>query len=230
MRGIEGSGECIGLWAGFAEIYRHMSSPRRRQFFLVLGLMFAGAVAELATIGAVMPFLTLLAGSRPSTPFGVPSVLTSPRGGDPLLVAAATFILVAAMAGFIRLQLVRSARTFVFGLGHEINAEIQRRVLLQPFSFHIHRNTSTLLSALNKTEVVMLELLLPLMRAVSAGVIAAFVLAFLLFIAPLATLFVTFAFAGTYVLISAGNRKRLDANSAILGSAEDDRLKIVQES
>ena len=146
------------------------------------------------------------------------------------MVAATIFILVAVMAGLTRLLLLRSARSFVFRLGHEINAEIQRRVLAQPFSFHVDRNTSTLLSALNKTEVVMLELLLPLMRAITAGAIASFVIAFLLFIAPLATLFVAVVFVTTYLVISAVSRRRLEANSAILGTADDDRLKIVQES
>ncbi len=231
MSGTEAAGQDVGVWAGLKQIYRHMSPPRRRQFFLVLVLMFAGALAELATIGAVMPFLALLAeGTGRFARSWLPLTRMSRLGGDPLLIAATIFMIVATIAGLTRLQLVRSARAFVFGLGHEINAEIQRRVLLQPFSFHVHRNTSTLLSALNKTEVVMLDLLLPLMRAVTAGVIASFVIAFLLLIAPLATLFVAAAFAMTYLLISTVSRKRLAENSAILGTADDDRLKIVQES
>jgi ATP-binding cassette subfamily B protein len=68
------------------------------------------------------------------------------------------------------------------------------------------------------------------MRAVTAGVIASFMIAFLFFIAPVATMFLAVTFVGTYLIISAIAQKRLDLNSRILGSAEDDRLKIVQES
>ena len=38
-----------------------LSPRRRRQFLVVVALMMAGALAELATIGAVIPFLSLLA-------------------------------------------------------------------------------------------------------------------------------------------------------------------------
>ena len=221
----------MGVRAGLKQIYARMSRRRRRQFYLILFLMVAGAVAELATIGAVMPFLALLAAdpasSHGSWLFAAPTTLF---GGDPLLIAAAVFVVIATIAGLTRLQLVRSSRTFVFTLGHEINAEIQRRVLMQPYGFHIHRNTSTLLSALNKTEVVMLQLLLPLMRGITAAVIAFVVIAFLLVIAPLATLFLSLVFVGTYAIISTLSRRRLEANSATLGSAYDERLKIVQES
>ena len=50
-----------GVLRGLAQLYRALTHSRRRQLFLVLALMIAGAVAELATIGAVLPFLTFLA-------------------------------------------------------------------------------------------------------------------------------------------------------------------------
>jgi ATP-binding cassette subfamily B protein len=213
------------------EIYARMSPHRRRQLFLVLLLMLAGAVAELATIGAVMPLLALLAnaagGEQHAWLFGMPDALARI---DPLLIAATLFILFAIAAGLIRLQLVRSSRNFIFGLGHELTVEIQRRVLLQPFSFHIHRNTSTLLSALHKTETSVLNVLLPLMYAVTSAVIAVFVIALLLFVAPLMTVVVGTALIATYALISGLSRRRLAANSAMLEHAYDERLQIVQES
>ncbi len=191
--------------------------------------MFAGAIAELATVSAVMPFLALLA-----SPLGGPAHGRLPNFlglfGDPLLTAAAVFIVIATLAGLARLQLVRSSRSFVFALGHEINAEIQRRVLMQPYSFHIHRNTSTLLSALNKTEVLMLQLLLPVVRGVVSAIIGVFVIGFLLFVAPIPTLFVTLTFVGVYGLVSTFSRRQLQIHSAVLASAFDERLKIVQES
>ena len=49
------------LWSGLRELYDSMSPGRRVQFYFVLALMIAGAFAEIATIGAVLPFLSLLA-------------------------------------------------------------------------------------------------------------------------------------------------------------------------
>jgi ATP-binding cassette subfamily B protein len=178
-----------------------------------------------------MPLLALLAnaagGEQHAWLFGMPDALARI---DPLLIAATLFILFAIAAGLIRLQLVRSSRNFIFGLGHELTVEIQRRVLLQPFSFHIHRNTSTLLSALHKTETSVVNVLLPLMYAVTSAVIAVFVIALLLFVAPLMTVVVGTALIATYALISGLSRRRLAANSAMLEHAYDERLQIVQES
>src|SRR5687768_5646974 len=50
-----------GLLPSTARLYGFMSAERRRQFGVVIVLMLVGAFAELATIGAVLPFLTLLA-------------------------------------------------------------------------------------------------------------------------------------------------------------------------
>ena len=41
--------------------YRAMSPRRRRQFRLVFAIMLLGAFAEMVTIGAVLPFLALIA-------------------------------------------------------------------------------------------------------------------------------------------------------------------------
>jgi ABC-type multidrug transport system fused ATPase/permease subunit len=225
-----GEGPTISLLEGLKAIYAPMSPRRRRELFAVLLLMLAGGIAELATIGAVVPFLALLANASAASKQAWLRWLPSTGGTDPVLVAALAFILIAIATGLIRLQLVRSTRNFIFRLGHDVNFEIQRRVLLQPFSFHIQRNTSTLLSALDKTEGLLFFLLLPLMHAVASGVIALFIIALLLFVAPLTTVAVAAAFVATYALISAAGRKRLAANSAILEHAYDDRLQIVQES
>lgn len=219
--------ERSGLWAGLKLIYERMSPQRRRQLLAVLLLMCAGAIAEVATIGAVIPFIALLAGGSESLPSRfrfIPSI------GDPRIVAAATFIAIAVVAGLIRILLARASRSFIFQLGHELSIEIQRRVLSQPFSFHIDRNTSSLLASLNKNETLVFDVLLPFMHAVTAAVIAVVILAMLLVVAPLTTASVAATFVATYGLISLLTRRRLAANSEILETAFDDRVKVMQES
>ena len=58
-----------GIWHDLGRIYGHMSPVRRRQFYRLIGLMFAGAFAELATIGSVVPFLSLLSNPGAFTGF-----------------------------------------------------------------------------------------------------------------------------------------------------------------
>jgi len=206
-----------------------MSPTRRRQFYTLLLLMMLGAAAELATIGSVIPFLSLLAR---------PDALTTSHwlnwggaiGVGPLATGAILFALLALGAGAIRLRLLRSVQDFSYRLGHEIMVEIERRVLFQPYRFHLEQNTSSLLAAIEQVEVLVFDLILPSMQAIVAAFLAAFIIAALVWIDPVAALVAACASSAVYVLVSAFARKRLKTNSEVIGRAFNARMKIAQES
>jgi ABC-type multidrug transport system fused ATPase/permease subunit len=216
------------------ELYRTLSPRRRRQFYIVIALTLAGAFAELATIGAVLPFLSLLA--APQRFAHVPALVaafdavgaTTDRGR--LIAAAGVFILLALIAAAVRLQLAWSSQNFVFRLGHDFSVEIERRLLLQPYTFHISQNTSTLVASLEKVGVLVFNVLQQLMQAATSAVISVFIIAALIYVDPFTAISAAAAFAAVYVLVSAFMRRRLSANSDIIGHAYDERVKIVQES
>src|SRR5947199_10869390 len=95
------------LWTLLPEIYRMLSRRRKRHLHLVLGLMLLGAVAELATLASLLPFLSLLAGVAhpPRSPsfahlFAATGTTTASRQ---ILLAAMLFAAVVLIAGSIRL-------------------------------------------------------------------------------------------------------------------------------
>jgi ABC-type multidrug transport system fused ATPase/permease subunit len=222
------------LWAGLRELYGTLTPQRRRQFYFVLVLMFAGALAELATIGAVLPFLSLLAdpdriGRIPAlaaTFNAVGAVTNSER----LLAATVLFIVLAIVTAIVRLQLTWSSQNFIFRLGHELAVNIQRRILLQPYTFHINQNTSALIASLEKVGTLVYYVLLQLMQAAIAVIISIFIIAALIYVDPFTALVSAAAFGLIYLLVSVLMRRRLDRNSNIIGSTWDERVKIVQES
>ena len=224
----------IGFWASIVRLYAVMSPERRRQLYFVLLLMVLGAFAELATIGAVLPFLTLLAdpGSwdRLSSLVRLMSALGAVTAQDRLVAVTALFILLAIVAGLLRLQLLWSSQAFVFRMGHELAVEIQRRILLQPYSFHIEKNTSSLVAALDKVNTLVWNVLLPLMQIAAAVFISTFIVAALIYIDPFTASVAAAAFSVIYLLISVLTRRRLEKNSAVVGTAFDERIKLVQES
>lgn len=224
----------VRVRTGLKEIYAGMSAARRRQFYVLIALMLGGAVAELATIGAVVPFIALLADPAglneiPWAVHGLEAV-GADSARERLLAATALFALAAIASAMIRLELARSTQDFTHRLGHDLSVEIQRRVLLQPYSYHIHTNTSAGLSAVHKVEVLIFNLLLPLAQAATSGFIAAVIIAGLIYIDPFAAAIAAVGFSLVYLLVSAATRRRLAANSAAMESAWDERLKIVQES
>jgi ATP-binding cassette, subfamily B, bacterial PglK len=224
----------IGLRAGIRETYAFVSPARRRQFYLLVVLMLLGTLAELATIGSVIPLLSLLSDpsglGRLSWATGVFDVLGASSRDERLIAATAAFCSFAIAAGILRLRLSWVTQDFMFRLGHEFSVEIQRRILLQPYGFHIQRNTSSLLAAINKTEVLIFELLLPALQAAIATFIAAFIIAALIYIDPFTATVAAVAFSAIYLLVFALARRRLAANSSVSGPAWNERLKILKES
>ena len=114
------------LWMGLKGIYAHLSPARRRQLYLLLFLMLLGAVAELATIGAIIPFLAFLADPEslarlpwPISILGEASIET----GHALISTGLLFGLFVMGAGLIRLQLAWLTQSFVFRLAHEVRPQ-----------------------------------------------------------------------------------------------------------
>jgi ATP-binding cassette subfamily B protein len=218
----------IGVWSGLREIYAHISGRRRRELAAVLALMLFGALAELATIGSIIPFLSFLSQGTSPRP-GIFAIIGGFFGGGAIVGAAIIFGAVAIVAGVIRLELTWVTQHFAFRLGHELALESRRRILLQPYSFHIGHNSSELVTATEKAELLVFDLILPSMQAATAGFIATVLVLGLLYIDPSTTIAASAAFFTIYLAVAALTAKRLASNSAIVGTAHEERLKILQE-
>jgi ABC-type multidrug transport system fused ATPase/permease subunit len=222
------------LWSGLRELYDSMSPRRRSQFYLVLALMIAGAFAEIATIGAVLPFLSLLA--DPSRMDQWPAVaagftaLGAVTPHERLVAALALFIVLAVVGAAVRLLLLASTQKFVFGMGHDLAVEIHRRLLFQPYTYHINHNTSGLVASLEKVGVIVFSVLQQAMLAGTSAFMAAVIIGGLIYIDPFTALTAAAAISLIYLLVTAVGRKALARNSDILGSSYDERIKIFQES
>jgi ATP-binding cassette subfamily B protein len=211
-----------------------MSRSRRRQLHLLFVLMILNTVAELGTIGAVLPLLSLIGHSEglQNHP-GVLALLQAIGGSSQAgLVTAATAIFssFAVAAGILRLQLASSSFNFAYGFAHELTLEIQRRLLFQPYAFHVQRNTSTLVSSLEKANILVFDVVLPLIQALSGAFIALFIIAALIAVDPVTAVIAATLFTAIYALISVLTKGRLATNSAVISKAIDERLKVVQES
>ena len=95
---------------------------------------------------------------------------------NPLLAAAILFALTALTTGALRLALLWASQTFAFGMGHELAIEIQRRLLHQPYLFHLNHHSSEFLSFLDKIDHLIFNLVLQAIQAISATLIALFVI------------------------------------------------------
>lgn len=224
----------VSTLAGLAEIYRHLSGARRRQFYFLLVLMLLGAVAELGTIGSVVPFLAILAGQAPG---GHLAWLTTAlgslgvgAGAHNLIIAGLIFVTFVLLAGALRLELTWVMQNFTHRLAHDLTIETQRRILAQPYAFHIQRNSSLVVSSVDMVEILVLEVVLPLMQTLTAGLSALVIMAALIYMDPFTAIVGGVTFAMIYIAFSVASGKRLARNSAVLGESYERRVNIIQES
>ena len=206
---------------------------RPGQLALVLILMLLGGLFEFATIATIVPFLALLTdpGAGPSLPYLGPVLgwAGSALGAPPLVAAAAIFGIATLLTGILRLALAWTIQNFAFSLGSDISIDIQRRLLDQPYAYHISRNSSDILASLEKVSFLAV-VVLQIMHAAIAAVMALFMVAALIWVDPLTAIVCAAAVGGIYGLVSLTIRRRLAHNSAVSSDALGRRIQITQES
>src|SRR5688500_8013010 len=105
-----------------------MPRHRRIQLGITLVLTFIGAIAELVTIGAVLPMLAIVANSEQAGQMPifakVLDLLGIPPGGNLILPAAMFLIVAAIVSAMVRLMLTWVTQKFVFGVQLDIATRV----------------------------------------------------------------------------------------------------------
>lgn len=194
-------------------------------------LMIAGAFAELATIGAVLPFLAIITGGggRYASAIGLIARLGESMGLGLVAVSATLLIFVAAVSAAVRLTLIRTSQTLVFAVAHDLAVEIYDRTLHQPYTYHVAQNSSRTIAGIDKVQFVLGNVLLPAMLGVTAAVVSLFILAGLIAIDPGTSLIVCLCFVLLYAAVSVATRRRLYRNADAIAETLQSRVQTLQE-
>ncbi len=223
-----------GLPSLLARLWDHLGPRRRRQFVFLMALVVVSAFAEVVSIGAVLPFLTVLA--APQVAFEQPVVAgiarsMGVRSADGLVLPLTiAFAAAAIISGAIRLLLLRASTRFAFGTGSELSIEVYRRTLYQPYSVHVARSSSQVISGITtKVGGTMLGVLLPALTLISSGAAILAIMLALIVIDPVVALVATACFGASYGLITWRSRLRLRGNSLSIAREQTELVKALQE-
>jgi ATP-binding cassette, subfamily B, bacterial PglK len=214
-------------------LYSRLSSARRRALFAVLGLMLTGALAEVITIGALIPFLATVADPQGARAVAFVAPLLDLLGLQgpvaTIYVLAGIFAIAALVAGGLRLLLLWTSNRFVHGVAHDFAVAVYASELHQPYSHHAGRNSSEIIAAIDKVNITRGEVLSPLMQALIAVVISGFLVTALIVIEPLVALVAGAGFLIIYVAAASVTRPRLQRNSGVIALTMNQRIKALQE-
>jgi ABC-type multidrug transport system fused ATPase/permease subunit len=226
--------QSAGLLSLLRRLWGHLSRRRRRQFVGVLGLMLISALAEVVSLGALLPFLGAL--SSPERVFGHPTVAAlAERVGitsadQILLPLTIVFVITAVAAAGIRLLLLWTSTRLSFAAGADLGIEVYRRTLYQPYRVHIARNSSDVIAGITgKVAGLVYGGLLPVISLLSSAVLIVAVMSALLainaFVAAVAALVV----GASYGVITKWARRGLEENGQRIAREQTLVLKALQE-
>jgi ATP-binding cassette, subfamily B, bacterial PglK len=210
----------------------HLSAKRRWQLLGLLVLMFLGSAAELATLGAVLPFLALLA--DPTVAFKYPVLhklffAFGWRSDNILVPVTILFSLIAVSAAVVRMLLFWYIFRLTLNVGVDLSKELYRIILHQPYSFHVSRNTSEMIAALTKVQSVTSNVIGPLAQGSVATLISLAIVSALVRIDPITAIVAGIGFTSIYAVVTLIARRQLQENSKVIAAAETRRIQAVQE-
>jgi ABC-type multidrug transport system fused ATPase/permease subunit len=222
-----------GLPRLLVRLWRHFSRRRKRQFILVLVLVVVSALAEVVSLGAVLPFLAIL--TAPERVFKYRFVADFLRGwgvtspGELILPFAVAFAGAAVIAGALRVIVLWVSTRVAYSAGTDLSIDVFRRTLYQPYQSHLMRNSSEVISGITgkiSDTIYALNLMLML---VSSCILLVFITGALLAIAPIVASLATVGFGSAYALITWITRRRLRLNSERIDYAHTHMVKALQE-
>lgn len=222
----------IPLFKTLRSLIASLPPRRRTQLVLLLGLMLVGAFAEVVSLGAIVPFLAILADPVQALQRPLVAQMVATLGlGDAQNIRwqfTLLFAITAVAAGVVRFVLIYVIAKVNYGIGHELGAEVYRRTLYQPYAVHVARNSSKIMGGLNKVDIVV-GVIFNLLTTGSAILMALFIIAALVLIDPLVATAALIGFGSIYVFVSVLTRKRLASNSRVINLASNTRVQSVQE-
>lgn len=215
-------------------LWRHISPRRHGQFGLLLILMVLASFAETISIGAVLPFLSVLTAPEHifALPFTQPMIqtfgITEPS--QLLLPLTIVFGVAAVLSGATRLLLLWASTRLSFAAGADLSISIYRRTLYQPYSVHTARNSSEVINGISgKANGVIYSTITPVLTLISSIFILLAILLALLWIDPVTAFSAFIGFGIIYVGIIQLTSKKLLIDSQRTAIETTQVIKALQE-
>lgn len=201
---------------------------------LLVGLMFVSVFAEILTLGAVLPFIAVLAAPdlvfQHSLASDVVQFLGINSADELVLPLTVGFVAAALLSGAVRMGLAWASTRFTFSVGSELSIEIYRRTLYQPYQVHIARSSSEVISGItNKVGNTMLGTLLPFVTLLSSLLLMTAIMLTLVTVNPQVALIAAGGFGASYGLITWFTRRKLLTNGERIAREHTQVVKALQE-
>jgi ATP-binding cassette, subfamily B, bacterial PglK len=216
-------------------LFLYLSPRRKLHCILLVVFMIISAVAELMSISAVVPFIAVITNPAEVQKITfVSSILkffSIQTDQELLLFFTFIFILLTVISGVIRVFYIWLQSRLTHLIGSDLSVICFRNSLYQPYTKHLSRNSSELVSTIFvKINKLSHRVVLNVFAISSAFILISLVFLALLFFNTSLTLIVFSALGSIYLVISLVFKNALNVGSTMLSDEQDRSVKILQES
>ena len=214
-------------------IWKHLSIRRRKQiFYLNLIIVFAG-IAELFSVASFIPFLNLLTNSSNTKQLPLMKNFYTYFQGlqviDPFLLTLITFLIFISAASVFRLISIFGIQYISAGIGSDFTYKAYKLSLNQPYSVHLSRNSSEILSSIISQTDRSVFAIQSILNLSSSLVISFALISSLFLINWVITLSITIFFTSLYLFLALILKIRLNKISKLKARLTNLQTKSLQE-
>ena len=215
-------------------LWHHLPLHRKKHVMYLLLLMILASVAEIVSIGLVIPFLSVL--TNPSlvlnndlfTPFF--SYLGIYKSEDILLPITFAFVSAALLAGFIRALLIVVQTKVGYLTGAELGVKIFSKTLYQPYEKHLQNNSSQIIAGIShKTTALVQNGIIAILTIISSLLILISIISVLLFINFKISIIAFLSFGSIYSLMVIFTKSRIEEKGRLVTKMQVSVVKKIQE-
>ena len=215
-------------------LWRHLTKRRQKQFSLLLVLMVIASLAEIVSIGAVLPFLGILTAPEQAYQHSlmqpVIQILELTKPEQLMLPLTILFVTTVLLAGVVRLTLLYAMTRLSFATGADLSINIYHRTLYQAYEVHVSRNSSEVINGIiTKTSTVIGGVISPTLNLISSIIMFVGIMSALFVINPTIALSVSIGFGLLYWMVIRYTKTHLKNNSKIIADQSTQMIKSLQE-
>ena len=221
------------LTALLRHLWLHISRRRRGQFTLLLGLTVLSSIAEVVSLGAVLPFIGII--TQPEKVFASPwltsvvQVLGIETASELVLPLAIGFGATALLAGGLRTLLLWVSIRLSNATGADLSIDIYLRTLYQDYSVHIARSSSEIISGITQKVGAATGVLISMIFVITSAVLFVTIMVTLIAIDPMVAMLAVASFGSAYGIIAWFTRRKLVRNSECIAKEQVQVVKSLQE-
>ena len=215
-------------------IWRHISRRRKWQALVSVVLTLAGGVAEIISLGAVVPFIAVLTAPEQALQNPISSRIagwagiSAPR--EMIIPLSLLFCVAAIVSGILRVTQLWFNIRFAQVVGSDLSAEVFRRTLYQPYTFHLNQNTSTVMAFITQKVSVVAMGFQSLLNFATSTIISLSIIGALLAINAPVALATACLLGFCYYVFARQSRLSLQKNSETQARESVQYIKVLQES